>query len=145
MTKNTTAQEIKSQGFCLASLKVDDKKAKEGIWVPYIGGCKFLIAKTGSPAYAKWISNYMKEHETLINSGTPEGEKCGEQGLVEAVARFELIDWEGVADEDGNDLPYSLEKAKEYLSIDEVFEFVRKHSSKHELYRVESVKKMGKN
>lgn len=139
------AKELKATGFCLASLKVDEQKAKDGIWFDYLGGSRLLIAKSGSVAYSKWLSNFMKENETLIKSGTEEGDKKAEEGVVEAVARFELIGWEGIADEEGHDLPYSVEKAKEYLAIEEVFEFVRQKSTNRELWRVSSTKQLGKN
>ena len=139
------AAEIKSKGFCLANLKVDEQKAKDGIWFDYIEGVKFLLARSGSAAYSKWLSNYMKEHETVIKSGTEEGDRVAELGIIEAVARFELRDWSGVVDENGEVLPYSVEKAMEYLDIEEVFEFVRSKTAKRELWRVQSTQELGKN
>lgn len=144
MAKNT-AEQVKAKGFCLAGLKVDEERAKNGIWVPFMQGAEFLIGRAGSAAYNKQISNAWKEHETALQADTPEAEELGQKMVAEAVANHELLDWRGVADEEGNELPYSKEKAIEYLMIDEVFEFVKMHSAKREHWRISSTQDMGKN
>lgn len=144
MAKNT-AEQVKAKGFCLAGLKVDEEKAKNGIWVDYIHGVRFLIGRAGSVAYNKQLSNSWKEHENALQADTPEAEELGQRLVAEAVANNELLDWTGVVDEEGNELPYSKEKAVEYLLIDEVFDFVKSHSAKRENWRVSSTQNMGKN
>lgn len=145
MTTKNAAEQVKAKGFCLAGLKVDEEKAKKGIWVPYMNGVKFLIGRANSVAYNKHVANSYKEHETALQQDTPEADKLGQRLIAEAVAETELLDWEGVVDEEGEVLPYSKEKATEYLMIDEVFEFVKSHSAKRENWRVSSTKNMGKN
>lgn len=144
MAKNT-AEKVKAKGFCLAGLKVDEERAKKGIWVPFMGGAKFLIGRAGSVGYNSAISKAWKEHDTALQDDTPEAEELGQKLIAEATAEFEFLGWSGVVDEEGNDLPYSKELAVEYLATDEIYEFVKKHANKRDHWRVSNVKDMGKN
>ncbi|CAL9985784.1 hypothetical protein VPHK449_0102 [Vibrio phage K449] len=144
MAKNT-AEKVKAKGFCLAGLKVDEERAKKGIWVPFMGGAELLIGRAGSVGYNKMISKGWKEHETALQDETPEAEALGQKLVAEATAEYELLGWRGVVDEEGNDLSYSKELAAEYLETDEIFEFVKKHANKRDHWRVSNVQDMGKN
>lgn len=142
-TKKNEAQKVKAAGFCLAGLKVDETKAKEGILFDFMGGSKLLIAKGNESAHARYISNYYKEHETEISKDTEDSDKVAQKGFVEAAARHRLIGWEGVVDENGEEVPYSVEQAEEYLSIDEIFEFVQSKVNDRSNWRVNSTQQMG--
>lgn len=144
MAKNT-AEKVKAAGFCLAGLKVDEDRAKNGIWIPFMGGAELLIGRAGSVGYNKMISKSWKEHETALQDETPEAEALGQKLVAEATAKFELLGWRGVIDEEGAEVVYSEDQAQEYLMTDEIFEFVKKHANRRDHWRVSTVQEMGKN
>lgn len=141
-TKNT-AQKLKSAGFCLAGLKVDEEKAKNGIPFDFMGGCKLIIARGGSKGYNSYIANFFKENEQALKADNEAADALGQRGFIEAAARHLLVGWEGVVDEKGNEVPYSVEAAEEYLAIDEVYEFVKGKSDEREHWRIATTQKLG--
>ncbi|WHM52717.1 hypothetical protein vBVpaS1601_24 [Vibrio phage vB_VpaS_1601] len=141
-TKNS-AQKIKSTGFCLAGLKVDEDKAKNGIPFDFMGGCKLIIARGGSKGYNNYIANFFKENEKALTAGGEAADELGQRGFIEAAARFLLVGWEEVVDEEGNEVPYSVEAAEGYLAVDEIYEFVKGKSDEREHWRISATQKIG--
>lgn len=137
------ATEVKAKGFCLASLKQDNDKVERGTLIPFMGEASLRIARYGSHAFNTMLANSFKENETLIKSGSEQGNLVAEQNMRWAYANHILVGWEGVIDENGNEVEYSVDAAEEYLKIDEIYEFVETHSKKHENFRIKSVKELG--
>lgn len=142
-TPKNNAQKVKAAGFCLAGLKVDEKKAKEGIPFDFMEGCKLIIAKGGSAGYNRFISNFYKEHETALAKEDEVADELGKKGFAQAAAAHWLVGWEGVVDEEGNEVPYSVETAEEYLMIDEIYDFVKEKANEREHWRIASTQKLG--
>lgn len=143
MAVKTPAKTIKSTGFCLASLRQDDDKVIKGTLVPFMGEASLRIARFGSHPFNKMLSAAYKENEKIIKSGSEQGEIVAKQNMVFVMANHVLVGWEGVVDEKGNEVPYSVEAAEEYLKIDEIYDFVEQESKKHENFRIKSVQDLG--
>lgn len=139
----TNAQQIKSAGFCLAGLKVDEDKAKNGIAFDFMGGCKLIIARGGSKGYNSYIATFFKENEKALTANNEAADALGQKGFIEAAARHLLVGWEGVVDEEGNEVPYSVEAAEGYLAIDEIYEFVKGKADEREHWRISATQKLG--
>lgn len=137
------ASKVKKAGFCLASLKQDNTKVEKGVLIPFQGECSLRIARYGSHAMNTMMSNFYKENETLLKSGSEQADIVAKQNMVHVYANHVLVGWEGVIDEDGKEVPYSVDAAEEYLKIDEIYEFVELHAKKHENFRIKSVKELG--
>lgn len=136
---STKADKIQ-KGFCLASLVVD-KTAAEGLWFPFMGGAEFKIAKANSRAERQELGNLYKANQTVIDSDTPEGNELAEKLTIEVEAKYRLIDWRGIVNENGEEIPYSVEASTEYMNIEEVRNFVNSKSASYEPWRVSSVAK----
>lgn len=137
---STKAEKIQ-KGFCLASLVVDKKTAQEGLWFPFMSGAEFKIAKANSRAERQELGNLYKANQAEIDSDTPEGNELAEKLTIEVEAKYRLIDWRGIVDEEGNHLPYSVEDSIKYMNIEEVRNFVNSKSASYEPWRVSSVEK----
>lgn len=139
----TPAKTLKSHGFCLAHLKEDENKAKKGVVFPFMHGVSFRIAKGGSHAYTKFLANAYKENESVIKADSEKGEEIAVEYTRRGYAKHVLVGWDGVVDEDGNEVKYSEEAAYGYLCIDEIFDFVERKANAREYYRIKTVKELG--
>ena len=137
------APAIKATGFCLASLKQDHEKIEKGVLIPFMSEASLRICRYGSHAFNGMLSKAFKENETIIKAGGEQGDIVATQNMVFAFANHILVGWEGVVDEDGNEVKYSVDQAEEYLKIPEIYEFVEFHAKKHENFRINSVKELG--
>ena len=98
--------------------KFDTNKQESGVWMEY-GGSDFLVAYTGT-RFTKTLNRLRKPYEKQIQRNTIDPETLS--GLYQtAIAETVLLDWKGVFDMEGNEVPYSVEMAKEALSGDPEF------------------------
>ena len=100
-----------------SDFKTDEKAEKEGKWF-HLGDARLKIASVNTGKYTQ---------EILTNQGKEYHKMSVEQKtklVAEALAKHVLVDWEGVT-ENGKEVPYSVEKATQYLSLrhfqDEVY------------------------
>lgn len=132
----TEAEKLVKKGFCLDSLKVNESVAKSGIMFPFMDGVSLLIAKGNTMPERRYMASLYKANQSVLDSDTPEGNELGEQLTIQAEAKYRLVGWEGALDADGNDLPYSAEKAEEYMAIEEVRTFVNARAMDPKHWRV---------
>lgn len=83
----------------LNSIAVDPTKAREGVWMEYMGG-RFKVARMGAEYDARLVELYRENHD-LIKSGTPEGLEKSVDIYRQCFAELVLIDWEDVSFGDG--------------------------------------------
>lgn len=114
----------------LDSLAIDPVKAKEGVWVNYMGA-KFRIARLTHPGadlarkevqakfYQKLQEAFEQGKDAPLNE---EDSKTYQEELNHVLAEHILTDWEGV-ERGGKELPYSVETAFEILSDPKFYEF----------------------
>lgn len=98
-----------------------DKKAeKEGKWF-FLGDARLKIASSNATGY---LQEFLQSN-IGFDKLTPEQKN---DRIAEAMAKHILIDWEGVT-ENEKEVPYSVEKATEYLKLthfqDKVFEVAK--------------------
>jgi len=96
---------------------------EEGSWIEYQGS-NFKIAYAGSTRFARVKDRIEKPHRRMIEKGMvdPGDQK---KWLIQALGEAILLDWNGVYDEDGNQVPYSKAAAVQALTNSEDFrEFV---------------------
>lgn len=91
-----------------------DKEAIEtGKWTKYDGG-EFKLASVSS-------SEFVKAHSDYLDNKGKEGVEADNKAFCELIATTLLLDWKGVVDEAGEELPYSVDEAVEILMDDALF------------------------
>ena len=77
---------------------------------------KFTLARAGgnNKKFALRLQALMKPHKFAIEKGTMKDE-AAEAIMCQVIAETLVLDWSGVTDREGNELEYSVAKAKELL------------------------------
>ena len=118
----------------LKSLEVDPQKAREGVWMDYMGG-RFLLARKGPEHDKRMVELYQADYD-LIKSNTPEGNLRAVEIHQQAFAECILLDWDKIVDDDKNPVPYSKELALQLVKnplmaelVTEMERFSLRHSN----------------
>lgn len=115
----------------LSIMKADLDLEVEGVWRTYGEGlvppgeplAEFKIARIGTPQYRAFVDKVQRKHAFAIRAGDEHAEEIVTDITNQAIARFVVIDWRGLHDDDGNEIPYSPERAYEFLSDPEMHDF----------------------
>jgi hypothetical protein len=108
----------------LSSLKVDTAKEKDGVWVQLdIGEDVWVrVRSSDCPQHQKRTRTFAAKHWRQMSSGkidpTLEWNETGK-----ALAETVLLDWKGLLDDDGKEIPFSLQFATELMTNREFKEF----------------------
>lgn len=95
----------------ILELTYDLKKRTEGVKIPLGGDAYLLIAEHGTPAFYEAYTNHKKDHE---QTGGDLDLKALTEIYCKSVVDAVLLGWGGLS-EGGEDVPYSKEKALEWL------------------------------
>jgi len=105
----------------ISSLKVDVKKIEDGEWVDSIPGLEGVRLKVRGSSSKAW-----RQMSQRLVAAIPRKKRANnvididEQDRINRVVMRDvgLLDWAGIEDDDGNAIPYSKEKAGEYLNAE---------------------------
>jgi hypothetical protein len=89
-------------------------KEEKGVWVKGPQGSEYLIARVGNTSFSKLSAELMRPHRKLIQMGKADDALLTDIA-AEITSRTVLLDWKGVKDDAGKDVPYSQAAAKEYM------------------------------
>jgi hypothetical protein len=131
----------------LSQIKTDTDKAEKGVWQHYALDIQLCIASINNTAYKRERSRVLKPYLRRIRSGSMSSEDILEV-LKPAVARYLLLDWKNIDDENGQPITYSPEKALELFgdaSLSDLYDFVLEVAGETELYRKELLEQAAKN
>lgn len=117
----------------------DERLEEDGAWVDIneLYGLKIKIRRLRSDAS-------LKAYERIVRQTFGEGKlrkpedltaKQSEEILIEQMADAILIDWQGLYDNDGNDIPYSKEAALTFLQMKDFREFVYQAANERDTFR----------
>lgn len=115
---------------------------EQGTWVEYRGG-EFLIAHAGNLKFQRALNRLQRPHRRKLEKNEMDP---GDQRklLIQAIAEGILLDWKGVKDSKGGDVPYSVKMAVTALTNDESFrEFIMEYSAEMENFRREEIEEEG--
>jgi len=98
----------------LSSIAIDVQKSIDGIWCPFFAGIELKIARANNPAYTKQLEKLEQPYLRQIRTATLDMETRLSLNM-QAAAKCILVDWKNIEDESGNEIPYSSEKALEFL------------------------------
>jgi len=117
----------------ISHFKTDKSLESNGVWVDIGKGTKLLVARLYNPAHKAALREAMKPYKRQVESGTMDDGLA--EDIVNAImARTILLNWDGLT-EGGEPVPYSVEKAVEYLSIPDFSALVQEIAGNMETYR----------
>ena len=88
-----------------------------GIWVDYGNEGAFLIAHTGgtSSEFSKIFRNAYKKNKSRFDRDLM-SESESQAMLLETFAKTSILDWRGIKDRDGFEIPFSRENAVKLIN-----------------------------
>jgi len=115
----------------------------EGVWTTYTDGVRFKIARAGNRNFLRASDRLEAPYRKAIQRGKMSTEKTLEI-QCRAMAEGILLDWEGIATEDGP-LEYTVDNASLVLRHNvEVRDFVFEFATEQENFRSEGIADTGK-
>lgn len=82
----------------------------EGAWVDIGEGAKLLIARIGNDRYAKYLDKAYKPYRKMQRTNSIP-EDLARKIFIAALANTVLVGWEGFVDDNGVEIPYTVENA----------------------------------
>jgi len=131
----------------LSQLMTDPTKNEQGIWVDYDDGMRLRVCSTSKRAYEEARESLLRPHRRRIRDDRMSPSEIAEV-IKPAVARHLLVDWEGLEDEDGNEIPYTPEKALELFNnplLEDLYVTVMEVAGKAGAFRRDSLEESAKN
>lgn len=94
----------------------DRSLEKTGVWMDWDDETRFLVARKTNPKYKAAFSKGYRENERTLESktNTKHADEIADQLMLDCLAEFILVGWEGVLKK-GKVLAYSVEEAKKML------------------------------
>jgi len=123
----------------ITEIRTDMEKAENGVLVDYAAGIKLRIASINGAKYKKHRSRLLKPHLRQVRTKKLSADEVLEI-IKPAVANHVLVGWENLEDEAGNEIPYTPEKALEFLkdpTLSDLYNFVLEIAGENEVYRHE--------
>lgn len=108
----------------LSTIKKDVNAAESGVWVNgVLEDLDVKIASAGNRKYIDALRNALKPYTNRSNGLKNIPDNVFLEIQNKCIAKHVLLDWRHLQDDDGNDIPYSYEKAVELLQDPENEEF----------------------
>jgi hypothetical protein len=145
-------QELKSKfANVYGTFGVDPVLEQQGVILRYEleNGQKVLFkikrAGTRNAEWRKLYNEIMKPHEEKTLNGEM-SEDESKTRLSQVYARSVVVDWQGVQNSDGEEVPFSVESCMELFQfLPELFLLIIRDSNDRSNFREEQVKATGKN
>lgn len=124
----------------------DESIEKEGVWLDYGGGEKFLIARAGgaNQKFVQRLQHLTKPFNRQIQMGSFD-EDQGRELAAQAFAETVILTWEGVKDREGEVMEFSISNCKQFLiDLPEIFVDIREFASSYANFQKEALVDEGK-
>lgn len=106
---------------------------------------KVRRAGGANKAYQKAITNKMRPFQRQIQTGTMDN-GVADQLILDVYAETVVIGWENIEDENGNELPFSVENVKKVFSdLPDLAADVRSQAQEIAIFRADVVEAIAKN
>jgi hypothetical protein len=107
----------------------------DGVWVPVGEGLELRVARIGNPRYKAMIRNAGKSQRMATQLTGNIDMDAIEELTLKAIANHVLLDWKNLEDDDGDQIPYSVDKAMELLQIQDFRSIVEAIASDAQHFR----------
>lgn len=127
-------------------VKTDIDKETNGVWIEFAEGIQLKIARSRNTKYQEEIRRLIDPIKGELRKDVISTEKFADL-LLRVRAKTVLLDWKNI-EEDGVEVPYSVEKAIEYFKNPELkdfYGFVITISEGSEKYKKDIIKDSEKN
>ena len=94
---------------------VDKDKCLSSVWFEGEGGQEFLVARADNSNYTSLMERLKRPHQRKLEQKKLDGQVIMDI-LYKAMSQAILLDWRGVNDIDGNQVPYTPEAGYDALS-----------------------------
>lgn len=126
----------------LSELKVDTGKMRNGVWERITDDFEVCVAHSNVPAYLAFLQKNARGHGRAFMKGRLDEKtmQAIKPVIKEATARHLLLDWRGLQEENGDEIPFSVEKAVEILTDPEcepLFNMIVEISQDESLFRAQ--------
>jgi hypothetical protein len=121
----------------LSSVRSDPDLESKGVWCTFEGSMKFLIARSGNPAYNERLRRLREPLIQNIRARDIDPEKI-EAVVRECIAHHVLLDWQNVEDDKGEPIRYTPEVGLKVLAdpaYRDVYQFVKNMADNSALFR----------
>lgn len=116
----------------LEKFSTDTELELNGVWVEIGDGTTLCVARLYNDRYNEALRGAMKPHKRQVLDN-----ESSLEIMISVEARTVLLGWEGVTEDDGKDVPYSIEKAKEYLHVRDFRKLVLEIAGSMETYKAQ--------
>jgi len=101
----------------LSKFRSNPVKSEEGVWIEYPEeGFALKIARMGNAKYTQEIVS-MRRGKQIASPLVEEISPSAVEAIqMKAMAKHILLDWRGITDDNGEEIPFSPEKAYEIIS-----------------------------
>lgn len=94
----------------------DESLENEGAWVNLGGGIEICVARTNNANYRKLLNKKLAPIRKEVAAGDVDTEDFN-RIITEVMSKTILVNWRGIKDDkSGKEIPYSQEKALEFLT-----------------------------
>lgn len=104
----------------ITELMLDDSKKADGVWVD-CAGYSVQVRSLDCKEFSKMHSRLMKPYQHIQRRNGEVPEDVATSIFQRCVAETILLDWKGIQDEKGKEIPFSKELALEYLQKAQLF------------------------
>lgn len=129
----------------LSDFSYDAKLAEEGVWVEIGEGASLKLAKLGNTKNRKLINDLKKPYRSFEISKKDLPDDVVKRITIKSVAETVLLDWKGIVDDDGKEIPFSIAAAAEALAIDAFMGMVLGLANDQATFRAEEAEAEAKN
>lgn len=98
--------------FKISRLKADPQREVEGVWVDVYDGLRLRVARLTNPHFREAVRKQGRKHQLSMRRGLVDDAQLDDITRV-AVAKYVLLGWENLVDDNDKPIPYSPEKALE--------------------------------
>lgn len=124
--------------FNPCKLKVDYARVTDGVRVEIDDGAAVIVASTNSPEFKAMMRKLVRQNARALGVDDADAVKLDQQITARIYAETILKGWENFEDESGAPVPFSVEKAYEYLMIPSFFTLVSDIATNEDRYRAET-------
>jgi len=94
-----------------------DKSSEEnGKWYDIGDNARIKVARFGNSKHRKALTKLRSPYKPLLLRGGQIPEEANDTLITESIAQTILLDWEGIQDEKGHPIPFSLDNCREALN-----------------------------
>jgi len=108
---------------------------EEGVEIKIGPDAYITVARAGNKKYSKKLTTLFDENKQLLETGTQEADDMSDELMIDVIATTILLGWRGLDFKGKEDLPYSVEHAKEMLAVKDFRKLVMEHAMKVEHFK----------